>query len=75
MFKACQRLNTHLGIIQKAAYTIFEISVLLRGLEVPGLPDKWFQSSELARNRGFQSLPGGEKGFRLAKDQGFQGLL
>ena len=40
MFKACQRLNTvHLGNTKEAGYTIFEISVLQRGLGVPCLPE------------------------------------
>ncbi len=64
-------------ITQKAGYTIFETSVLLRGLGVPGLPDtvssfRVLSLQETADFRAYQ--PGVDKGFRLAKDQRFQGL-
>jgi hypothetical protein len=78
-----------LGITQNASYTIFEISILLRGLEVPGLPNKCFQSlQETADFRAYQvvtrdsGLPK-TRDFRacqrqgtawLARDERLQGL-
>ncbi len=44
-----------MGVTQKAAYNIFEISVLLKGLGVPGLPNKCFLSlQETADIRAYQ---------------------
>ncbi len=61
MFKTCQRLITFGDHISKShcCWKYWEFRACQK---------------RACKNRGFQSLPGVDKGYRLANDQGFQGL-